>query len=195
MKSFGGTIRNLRTGKKLTLRTVASELNVDQAILSKMERGQRYASREMVIKIAEYYKFDKDELLILWLSDKLVDDLADEEIGLKALQVAEEKIEYISFKKIDRQKILNRLKNEIGKFSKVQQAWIYGSFSRKDDGPRSDIDIAIKADENFSYFDLAEVQFQLEKALNRKIDLGFIDSFRPYIFENIKNDLVIIYEK
>lgn len=195
MKSFGGTIRNLRTGKKLTLRTVASELNVDQAILSKMERGQRYASREMVIKIAEYYKFDKDELLILWLSDKLVDDLADEEIGLKALQVAEEKMEYISFKKIDRQKILNRLKKEIGKFSKVQQAWIYGSFSRKDDGPRSDIDIAIKADENFSYFDLAEVQFQLEKAVNRKIDLGFIDSFRPYIFENVKNDLVIIYEK
>jgi len=59
----------------------------------------------------------------------------------------------------------------------------------------SDIDIPVKTDNEFSYFDLAEIQYRLESVLNRKIDIGFLDSFKPYIFENIKPDLKLIYER
>ena len=69
----------------------------------------------------------------------------------------------------------------------------YGSFSRKDDGPGSDIDIAVKTDKGFSYFDLAEIQFQLQKEIERKVDIGFIDSFKPYLLENVKQNLKLIY--
>ncbi len=62
-------------------------------------------------------------------------------------------------------------------------------------GPHSDIDIAIKTEENFSYFDLAEIQHKLENLLKRKVDIGFIDSFKPYIFKNLKKDLKLIYER
>jgi predicted nucleotidyltransferase len=72
---------------------------------------------------------------------------------------------------------------------------MYGSFSRQDDGPKSDIDLAIQTDENISYFDLAEIQYQLEKRVNRKIDIGFMDSFEPHILENVKSDLKLIYER
>jgi predicted nucleotidyltransferase len=96
---------------------------------------------------------------------------------------------------VDRKKLLRQLKKGVTKFPKIQMAWIYGSFSREDDGPQSDIDIAIKAEEDFSYFDLAEIQYHLESVLKRKIDIGFIDSFKPYIFENLKNDLKLIYER
>ena len=36
----------------------------------------------------------------------------------------------------------------------------------------------------FSKCKTSEIQYQLEKEVNRKIDIGFIDSFKPYILKN-----------
>lgn len=94
MDNLGETIRKLREDKDLPLRTVAAFLDIDQAILSKIERGQRNANREQVVKLAEFFKVKENELLVSWLSDKLVYEVADEEMALKALQVAEEKVKY-----------------------------------------------------------------------------------------------------
>jgi transcriptional regulator with XRE-family HTH domain len=94
MESLGETIRQLREEKELPLRTVAAYLDIDQAILSKMERGQRKATREQVVKLAKYYNVKSDDLLIAWLSDKVIYDVEDEKLALKALQVAEERIKY-----------------------------------------------------------------------------------------------------
>jgi predicted nucleotidyltransferase len=195
MKTFGETIRGYRQERKLPLRKVAAGLDIDQAILSKIERGVRQASREMVVKLSEFFNVPGNGLLVAWLSDKLVYEIQDEEVALQALQVAEERIEYNSFLKVDRHQLLKTIKERIGHFPGIEKAWIYGSFARGDDGPRSDIDIAIKTIGDFSYFDLAEVQFQLESLVNRKIDVGFIDSFKPYVLEHVKPDLKIIYEK
>ncbi len=94
MDSLGETIRKLREDKELPLRTVAAYLDIDQAILSKIERGQRNASREQVIKLAEFFNIKENDLLVSWLSDKLVYEVSDEDVALKALQVAEEKVKY-----------------------------------------------------------------------------------------------------
>ncbi len=94
MDSLGDTIRKLREDKELPLRTVAAFLDIDQAILSKIERGQRKPSREQVVKLAEYFKVKENDLLVAWLSDKLIYEVEDEDMALKALQVAEERIKY-----------------------------------------------------------------------------------------------------
>jgi transcriptional regulator with XRE-family HTH domain len=94
MDSFGNKIRKLREDQELPLRTVSAFLDIDQAILSKMERGQRKPTRDQVVKLAAYFKVKEDDLLVAWLSDKLVYEVGDEEIALKALQVAEEKVAY-----------------------------------------------------------------------------------------------------
>jgi predicted nucleotidyltransferase len=195
MDSFGETIRKLREDKQLPLRTVAAYLDMDQAILSKIERGQRKPARAQVVKLAAFFNVKKSDLLIAWLSDKLVNELEDEEIALEALQMAEDKLAYVAFKKIDRNTILKQLENGIKKFPNVEKAWIYGSFARGDDGPKSDVDIALQTGATFSYFDLAEMQHQLQIAINRKIDIGFIDAFKPYILEHVKPDLKLIYER
>jgi predicted nucleotidyltransferase/DNA-binding XRE family transcriptional regulator len=195
MKSLGETIKLARTEKGLPLRTVAAHLDIDQAILSKIEHGQRSATRETVMKLAQYFNLNQDDLLALWLSDKLVYEIADELVALKALQLAEDKVNYIAFMNTDREEITKLLIGAISTFKKINKAWIYGSFSRGDDGPKSDIDIALNADETFSYFDLAEVKHILEKAINRKVDVGFLDSFKPYIMEHVKPDLKLIYER
>ena len=195
MDSLGNIIRKLREDKQLPLRTVAAYLDIDQAIISKVERGQRKLTRDQVVKLAGYFKVKENDFLVAWLSDKLVYELEDEEVALEALQVAVEKVVYIAFKKVDRKALLSDVIREIKGFSLIEKAWIYGSFAREDDGPNSDIDIALKTDASFSYFDLAEVQFQLEQRTDRKVDVGFIDSFKPYIFEHIKPDLKLIYER
>jgi transcriptional regulator with XRE-family HTH domain len=94
MNSLGETIRKLREDKGLPLRTVAAYLDIDQAILSKIERGQRHATREQVVKLAKFFKMNETDLLVSWLSDKLVYEVVDEDLALKALQVAEEKVKY-----------------------------------------------------------------------------------------------------
>jgi len=195
MNNFGEKIRKLREEKHLPLRVLSAYLDIDQAILSKIERGKRRAARVMIVKLAAYFDFPEDDLTIAWLSDKIGYEVADEELALQALQLAEKEIRYLAFMKISRKEIINRLASGIKNFEAIHSAWIYGSFSRGDDSPESDIDVAIKADEKFSYFDLAEVKFQLEKQVNRKIDIGFFDTFKPYILDYVKPDLKLIYER
>lgn len=195
MNSFGEKIRKLREEKHLPLRVLSAYLDIDQAILSKIERGKRRAARVMIAKLAAYFDFPEDDLTIAWLSDKIGYEVAHEELALQALQLAEKEIRYLALMKIGRKEIINRLASGIKNFEAIHSAWIYGSFSRGDDSPESDIDVAIKADEKFSYFDLAEVKFQLEKQVNRKIDIGFFDTFKPYILDYVKPDLKLIYER
>ncbi|MBN1968953.1 MAG: helix-turn-helix transcriptional regulator [Candidatus Delongbacteria bacterium] len=100
MDTLGDIIRQQREKKGLPLRIVAGFLNIDQAILSKIERGQRKASKEQVLKLAEYFNVDQEKLLVAWLSDKIVYELTNEEFASKALKVAESKIEYLKNNKI-----------------------------------------------------------------------------------------------
>jgi Uncharacterized protein conserved in bacteria len=94
MKNSGNILRELRENRELPLRVVAAFLDIDPAIMSRIERGQRKASREQIIKLAEYFDIDENELLVAWLSDKIVYELADEQNAIAALKVAEEKVKY-----------------------------------------------------------------------------------------------------
>lgn len=195
MQNIGELIRTLREKEGYPLRKLAAFLDIDQAVLSKIERGKRKFTKEQVIKLAGFFNYNEKEMLIAFLSDRVIYEIGNEVYAKEALKVAEEKIEYKAFKTLDRNEIIKKIVNRLKQFSKVRNAWIYGSFSRKDDKAGSDIDIAVKTDEGFSYFDLAEIQYQLENEVNRKIDVGFIDSFKPHIFKNVKPDLKLIYER
>jgi HTH-type transcriptional regulator, competence development regulator len=98
MLSIGEQIRKLREEQGLPLRIVAAELDIDQSILSKIERGERNASKEQIIQIARIFKVEEKGLIINYLSDKVLYDLKDEELATDALKVAERKIKYITKK-------------------------------------------------------------------------------------------------
>lgn len=195
MRSFGEVIRAHRKSKKLPLRIVAAQLGIDQAILSKIERNQRRASREQVMKMADYFGISENELMVSWLSDKLVYEVAGEQMATEALQVAEEKVAFKETMRKDYKSTLVTLKEELQNFSEIKKAWVFGSFARACDQPTSDIDIAVECSDSFSYFDLAEIGYQLEKKLNRKIDVGFIDSIKSHVYETIQPELVLIFER
>ena len=95
MKRIGEIIRELREQKSLLLRQVAAEIEIDQALLSKIERNERMPTKEQVKRFAKFFGKSENELLVAFLSDKLVYEVRDEEVALKAMQVAEKKINYI----------------------------------------------------------------------------------------------------
>ncbi len=99
LKTTGEIIREQREKKGLLLRQLAARLDIDAAILSKIERGDRKATREQILKLADLLDLKKDELLIQYLSENIAYDIADEDIAKQALKVAEKRIEYIKRKR------------------------------------------------------------------------------------------------
>ena len=94
MKKTGEIIREKREKKRLLLRHVSAQLDIDTAILSKIERGERKATREQITKLAEILELDKESLLIQYLSEKILYEIQDEDLGIQALEVAEKTIKY-----------------------------------------------------------------------------------------------------
>ena len=94
MSTVGLKLRELREKAGFSLRKAAVAIDIDVAILSKMERGERKFSKDLVLKLAELYKTDSDSLVIDFLSEKVLYELEDEDFGLEALKVAEQQLEY-----------------------------------------------------------------------------------------------------
>lgn len=88
MNSLGEKIRTIRETKNLLLRQVAAHLEIDTALISKIERGERRLTREQVIKLAKFYKVAEEDLLTLWLSDKLLDTIDNDPFAMQGLNKA-----------------------------------------------------------------------------------------------------------
>ncbi len=86
---FGERIRELRESQRLLQRQLAANLEIDTPMFSKIERGERKAKREQVLKIAEILKASEQELLALWLADQIKEIVTDEDQALQALKIAQ----------------------------------------------------------------------------------------------------------
>lgn len=101
MNTIGDKIRNIRESKGLLIRQLASATEIDQALISKIERGERLATKNQILAIAEFLNVDKKDLLTRWLGEKIAYEIKDEEIADEALKVAEEAIQYLKNPKED----------------------------------------------------------------------------------------------
>lgn len=86
--TFGETIRRKRESKGLLLRQAAAFLEVDTAFVSKLERNERGANQEQVKKLAEFLSTGSEELLTIWLADKILAVINNNEQGEAALKLA-----------------------------------------------------------------------------------------------------------
>lgn len=93
MGYFGQKIRELREKQKLFLRQVAAQLEIDTALMSKIERGDRNASRHQIKEFAKILNASEEELLTLWLADKIQNTIAEEpEVAYKAMKIINKKL-------------------------------------------------------------------------------------------------------
>jgi len=93
MKSVGEILRHLREEHKQLLREVSAGVEIDQALLSKIERGDRFPNKDQVIRLAKHFNVNENELVIAWLSDKLVNELVNEDLAHEALKIAAKKLQ------------------------------------------------------------------------------------------------------
>lgn len=96
MKEIGSKIRSTRESKGLLLRQVAAAVEMDQALLSKIERGERNATRNQIISLAKFLQIDESEILTLWLGQRIVNEIKNEKFAREALKIAEKSIQYSS---------------------------------------------------------------------------------------------------
>ena len=90
---LGQKIKELRLENGVLQRQLASLLEIDTPMFSKIERGDRRAKRTQVIQIAKYFNVDERELLTLWVADKVLDAVDDEnELRSDAIKLAQSSI-------------------------------------------------------------------------------------------------------
>lgn len=91
---IGAKIRELRESKGLLLRQVAAVLEIDTATLSKMEREVKKLRKDHLQKLADIYQADVNELLAIWIADKILKVVKseDNELSSKALEIVKEHI-------------------------------------------------------------------------------------------------------
>lgn len=90
---FGNRIKEIRAEQDVRQRQLADMLDIDVPMYSKIERGERRAKREQVVKLAEFLNQDKTEFLSLWLADKVLDAVESEDaINLGAIKLARDRI-------------------------------------------------------------------------------------------------------
>lgn len=91
---------------------------------------------------------------------------------------------------------INKTIAEYFKSQPVQKAWLFGSFARGEDTPLSDVDILVQFDEGgISLLKHAAMICELEKLLDRPVDIVPEKMLRPSVRENINQDKKLIYER
>jgi transcriptional regulator with XRE-family HTH domain len=94
MKSFGETIRKTREQRNLAMRVVAELLHIDPSLLSRIERDVKRPTRRQVVMLAAILDTDEKDLMVDFLSDKIIRVINTEPLALSAIRVAEEKIRF-----------------------------------------------------------------------------------------------------
>ena len=90
--NFGEHIKQLREQNQLLQRHLANALDMDTAMLSKIERGERRAKREHIPILALQLKTNEKDLFTIWLADQIYQLVENEEQALQALKIAENEI-------------------------------------------------------------------------------------------------------
>ena len=99
METIGSILKAIRDEKGLLLQDVTTVTGINKTLLSRIENDKRLPTREQVYLLCNFYKVNRNEIIVQWLSDKIVYEMQDEDLALAAMQVAEEKVIYIKAQK------------------------------------------------------------------------------------------------
>lgn len=86
---------------------------------------------------------------------------------------------------------------EYFKTKPVLKAWLFGSYSRGEESPDSDVDILIVPDktQHFSLFTLGGMYEDLKALLGREVDIITDGGLLPFARKSAERDKILIYER
>ena len=79
----------------------------------------------------------------------------------------------------------------------VLRAWLFGSYSRNEQRPWSDVDILVQYDRShpIGLLKIAGMKVELEDLLNCEVDLVEEGTLRPWAVDSVNRDKKLIYER
>lgn len=85
---------------------------------------------------------------------------------------------------------------EYFKTQPVEKAWVFGSFSRGEERPESDVDIMVSLIPGtrlgLKFF---AMNLELERLLNRRVDLVIEGDLLPYAEKTANHDRILVYAR
>jgi transcriptional regulator with XRE-family HTH domain len=90
---FGEHIKQLREQNHLLQRQLANALEMDTAMLSKIERGERRAKREHIPVLASQLRTNEKELFTIWLADQVYNLIKEEDNACEILKLSLDNLE------------------------------------------------------------------------------------------------------
>ena len=79
----------------------------------------------------------------------------------------------------------------------IEKAWLFGSCSRGEETPKSDVDLLIRYQDSnsISLFDISRIMVNLKKIIKRPVDLIEEDCLLPFASKSANRDKILIYER
>ena len=102
-------LKNARERKGIKTRELAQLIGIDQALISKFENGSRKPTRDQVAKLANILEIDYETLMISWLKERILYEIGDDNLTLKAMELVRDDIEKNTI--YQKSTISNSLKN------------------------------------------------------------------------------------
>lgn len=93
--------------------------------------------------------------------------------------------------------IISKIKNFMSG-QPILRAWLFGSYSRGEETPTSDIDILVDFDNSkglVSLFKMGGMLMDLQDLLGRKVDLVDNKGLMSFARESVERDKILIYER
>jgi adenine-specific DNA-methyltransferase len=94
MNSVGLYLKVAREDLDLPLQEVCQHTKIDVSLLSRIENGKRVPTKEQVLQLAKFYQIEEEGILVHWLTEKLLNEVENKDYGLRALQAAEDMVQY-----------------------------------------------------------------------------------------------------
>ena len=79
----------------------------------------------------------------------------------------------------------------------IKKAYLFGSFARGEETPKSDIDIRLEADRGLTLIDLGNLRQDIVDATGKQVDLLCVkpESLDPNFYNKIRKEEICIYER
>lgn len=180
MSSVGLYLKEVRESLDLPLQEVYQNTNIDLSLLSRIENGKRVPTKEQVLQLAHFYQIEEEGILVHWLSEKLASEVENVDYGLKALQVAEEMVQYgrsiLAFPQIPNLNQINlESRRYIGNKAKLRM-WLSGILP-----------------ENTNYYHDCDTFFDVFAGTG-SVAKGMFASFKKVIINDILHSNQVIYK-
>ena len=79
----------------------------------------------------------------------------------------------------------------------IEKAWLFGSCSRGEETPNSDVDLLVryKRNDNFSLMTIAKIMVNLGDIIKKPVDLVEEGRLLPFAQKSANRDKLLIYER